>query len=199
MQLWINVPSARKMDDPRYGTVPPSGLPTVVFDGGLLRVVAGTTRAPGAGGDGDERWIGGPFKTVQPIQIVDVELGARARYAHNVPAELDNCLVYVYNGGGQCAGADVAVGVVARVNAEETTAADRNVVLQAGDAGMHALIFVGKRLKQPIAWRGPFVMTTQEEINATIVEYQRGKFPPKRVPWNYRKLADFPKEQSSSK
>lgn len=54
------------------------------------------------------------------------------------------------------------------------------------------MVFCGARLGQPIAWRGPFVMTTDAEIRATLAEYQRGAFPPKRAAWDYKKLAAFP-------
>ena len=54
------------------------------------------------------------------------------------------------------------------------------------------MLFAGKRLNQPIAWRGPFVMCTDAEIRDTIQRYHSGAFPPKRVPWDYRTLAAFP-------
>jgi redox-sensitive bicupin YhaK (pirin superfamily) len=46
------------------------------------------------------------------------------------------------------------------------------------------ILFAGKKSKEPIAWHGPFVMNTQEQIYETISELQIGKFPPKRVDWD---------------
>lgn len=54
------------------------------------------------------------------------------------------------------------------------------------------MLFAGKRLDQPIAWRGPFVMTTQAEIADTVRAYQMGAFPSVRAAWDYRSLAAFP-------
>ena len=54
----------------------------------------------------------------------------------------------------------------------------------------HVLLFAGKRLKEPIAWHGPIVMNTQEEIMQTFKELRSGNFPPVRVPWNYRKISE---------
>lgn len=57
LQIWINVPSARKMDEPRYGTVQPQELPTLAYPGGVTaRLVSG-----------EERGQTGPFRTVQPL------------------------------------------------------------------------------------------------------------------------------------
>ena len=46
-----------------------------------------------------------------------------------------------------------------------------------------------------VAWHGPFVMTTDEEIRKTIADYRSGNFPPVRVPWDYKRLSTFPKDK----
>ena len=58
-QIWINVPSARKMDDPRYGTVDPADLPVLTAPGVSANLIAGS-----AGG------ARGPFQTVQDLQML---------------------------------------------------------------------------------------------------------------------------------
>jgi hypothetical protein len=50
----------------------------------------------------------------------------------------------------------------------------------------------GKRLEQPVAWHGPFVMTTDEEIAKTLIEYRRGTFLKKRADWDYKRLSTRP-------
>jgi hypothetical protein len=54
------------------------------------------------------------------------------------------------------------------------------------------MLFAGKALRQPIAWRGPIVMNTQEELASTFMELRSGKFPPVRTPFDYRRLSAFP-------
>merc|ERR1712124_191693 len=56
------------------------------------------------------------------------------------------------------------------------------------------MLFAGKKLKEPIAWHGPFVMNTQEQIYETISELRDGMFPPKRVDWDYKNYASRPKD-----
>jgi redox-sensitive bicupin YhaK (pirin superfamily) len=180
-QIWVNVPSARKMDDPRYGTVNPSDLPVLSLPGGVMaRVLAGE-----AGG------ARGPFTTAQPLQMIDFTLPANAAVEHAVPLELNNALAFVFRGAATTHGGR-ALHLHDVVRYDATQASARTLRLEAGPEGASVLLFAGRRLEQPIAWRGPFVMTTDEEIAQTISDYRKGKFPPKRVPWDYRRLAAFP-------
>ena len=111
-QIWINVPSARKMDDPRYGTIGPESLPLLSYAGVCRRALrwprAGVrscgrwSRTGYAGGvtarllagslDGSE----GPFRTVQPVVMIDVTLPAGTRFSHALPAGLDNAMAFVH-------------------------------------------------------------------------------------------------------
>lgn len=168
------------MDDPRYGTVAPDQLPTVALGPGVsARLLAGPL-----GG------AVGPFQTVQPVQLVHFSLEPSATVTHAVPAGMDNAIVYTFTGSAEVSGAPLPLHTAARLDASD--ACVRELTLSAGAHGADVMLFAGKRLDQPIAWHGPFVMTTQEEIAKTIGEMRAGRFPPKRVPWDYRKLAAFP-------
>eukprot|EP01062_Namystynia_karyoxenos_P056092 TRINITY_DN47048_c0_g1_i1.p1 TRINITY_DN47048_c0_g1~~TRINITY_DN47048_c0_g1_i1.p1 ORF type:complete len:336 (+),score=82.37 TRINITY_DN47048_c0_g1_i1:88-1008(+) len=178
-QIWVNVPSARKMDDPRYGTVPPEEIPLRELASGVHgRLLAGSNAGHV-----------GPFRTVQPVQIMDISVQAGARYTHVVPPELDNCMAYVFRGGASIGGSTVDALHVIHLDA---TQAAREVTFVGGPEGADIMFFAGKRLKQPIAWHGPFVMTTDAEIHQTISECRRGAFPPKRVQWDYKRAAARP-------
>lgn len=180
-QIWVNVPAARKMDDPRYGTVPPEDLPKLTPKAGAnLRVLAGSV--------GETE---GPFKTVAPVHIVEVDLDAYTSYDHSIePVTLDNCIVYVYRGAGQIGGSDMSKHTVARFDASDAEA--RGINFTAGAEGLRAIIFAGKRLNEPIAWRGPMVMNTEAEVMRAYTEYRSGTFLRKRTPWDYKRLAAFP-------
>jgi len=179
-QIWINVPSERKMDDPRYGTEPPENIPVFSGEGVSARVLAGTL--------GD---LQGPFSTVQSVQIVDYTLEPGANHIHSLHSTHDNCLIYAYKGSGAISGVNLPAFHVARLNAEELTI--RDFSLTADSDGLSVMVFAGKRLNQPIAWHGPFVMTTDAEIDTAVREYQRGTFLKKRAPWDYKRMSAFPK------
>jgi redox-sensitive bicupin YhaK (pirin superfamily) len=184
-QIWVNVPSDRKMDDPRYGTVPPENIPLLDFSstspGVKARLLAGSVGQSV-----------GPFETVQPVQMIDFLLEANSSHTHAIPENLDNCIIYAWKGSGSIAGSSVPFQHVAHLDASDPSA--REFTMTAGAEGFSVIMFAGKRLNQPIAWHGPFVMTTDEEIQKTIDEYRRGTFLKKRAPWDYKRLSAFPKK-----
>lgn len=181
-QIWVNVPKAEKMKDPRYGTNPPSDIPAMAAAPGVTaRVLAGPL-------------LGrvGPFETsVKELQMIDYELEAGATVTHTLPAGYNTCIVYSYNGTGDCSGSPMGLKAVAQVDAEGDA---REVVLTGGEGGMEAMVFAGKRLNEPIAWHGPIVMNTQAELQKCFEELRRGTFPPVRTPYDYKRIATFPKE-----
>lgn len=182
-QIWVNVPSARKMEDPRYGTVPTEELPVIddVSPGVRVRLLAG-----------DIGSVHGPFETVQPVQIADYVLAGSSSHSHSSPLGFETALVYCYLGGGTVNGKRIAKNNIAILDGRSDAA--RLIELVSGEAGLSVLVFTGKRLNQPIAWHGPFVMTTDDEIRATIAAVRRGAFPPKRSAWDYKRIATAPRK-----
>lgn len=187
-QIWINVPAARKMDDPRYGTVPPSALPVVSFPGGVSgRLLAGTL-------GGDSSTVG-PFQTVQELLMLDLTLPPSSAWELPLAPHLDSVMAFVYRGDAVVNGAPVPQHSVALMDASGP--ARTLAISTQGVGGASVMVFAGVRLNQPVAWHGPFVMTTDAEIKATVREYQSGAFPPVRVPWDYKRLAAFPRDHSA--
>lgn len=182
-QIWVNVPSTHKMNDPRYGTIPPEDMPVIKLQKGFARVLAGPL-------DGQM----GPFKTVQDVQMVDFVLEKGATHEHVLPDLYNSCLVYLHKGSAKFNGTAAAKGAVVKFDAGNASAGERVVKIEATD-DMACIVFAGVRLNEPIAWHGPFVMNTQQEIHETISEYRVGKFLKKRAPFDYKRLADFPKDK----
>lgn len=85
-QIWVNVPKDRKMDDPRYGTVPSADLPlaTLKDEAGTARVLAG-----------DALGARGPFETVQDVQMVDFSFKKGSSYEYDIQKGLDKCYMYM--------------------------------------------------------------------------------------------------------
>jgi len=191
-QLWLNVPSSRKMDAPRYGTIGPELLPVVSFEAegssATARLLAG-----------DLGGRTGPFTTVQPVLMADVTLPPGQSVTLPVRADFDTAMAFVFKGAARVNGHAAATHEVVLLDSSDA-AGGRGLELAAvGEAGASVMVFCGKKLKQPIAWHGPFVMTTQAEIRATFAEFQRGTFPPTRVEWDYKTLAAFPVDHPARK
>eukprot|EP00122_Pirum_gemmata_P003366 Pgem_evm1s3044 len=180
-QIWVNVPSERKFDDPRYGTVPPEDMPLLELnDNSKARVLAGEFDYKEKG---EVKKVIGEFKTTQPVLMVDFEIGANGSYEHNVASNLDNCMVYIYKGNGKIQGKEVKDHQVMRLDASSQT--DRNLVFEAGEKGLLAMVLAGKRINEPIKWHGPLVMNTAEQVQEKLKAVRAGTFPPVRVDWDF--------------
>ncbi|CAM6001402.1 unnamed protein product [Sphagnum balticum] len=136
------------------------------------------------------------FGPSQPVHMADFEVELLASVTHSIPADHDNCLLYMYKGSGTVCGTMVATNQVVRLDASDISR--RSITVVAGEAAACFMLFSGRMLHEPIAWHGPFVMNTNEEIQRTLAEYRRGTFLRKRAPWNYKVLSSKPADYISS-
>ncbi|HEY8527690.1 MAG TPA: pirin family protein [Acidimicrobiales bacterium] len=166
IQLWVNLPAAKKMTPPRYQDIGAGNVALVASpDGGtLLRLIAGEV-------DGHA----GPGRTHTPITLLHATLspGAQVR----LPWRADfNALVYVLSGSGTV-GAErrpIASGQLAVFGAGDvvTVAGDRASEGPTGD--LDVLVLGGRPIREPVAHYGPFVMNTREELAQAFEDFQRG-------------------------
>jgi redox-sensitive bicupin YhaK (pirin superfamily) len=180
-QLWANLPSSLKMTAPRYQEVKAADVPDIKDDDGTqVRVVCGSfwgTRGPVDGIAAD------------PIYLdVSVPPGRRK----TLPVETTrHAFAYVFEGSGSFRDASAPFGVLTErgdpgletVVREDTgnrslVVFDQGdeVVVQAGDEGIRFLLVSGKPLAEPVAWYGPIVMNTREELRQAINELNDGTF-----------------------
>ncbi|MBD04203.1 MAG: hypothetical protein CME24_07660 [Gemmatimonadetes bacterium] len=185
-QLWANLPAAEKMTNPRYQDVAGADIPEVTDDDGTtVRIICGDfwgQRGPVDGIAADPRYLD-----------VYVPPGKRK----TLPVEMDrHGFAYIFNGAGSFRDASDPQSVATEVMEEgqpEATAVDvtgnRNLILfdsgdeitvQAGEEGIRFLLVSGKPIEEPIAWRGPIVMNSQNELQAAFRELQQGTFIRKR-------------------
>ena len=183
-QLWANLPSSLKMTSPRYQDVPATEIPEEgEEDGTIVRVVCGSfwgKKGPVEGVAADPRYLD-----------VWVPPGRRK----SLPVETrNNAFAYVFEGSGKFGNASEpfavktdSVGPVSPTPAEE--AGNRSLVLfdggdevtiQAGEKGIRFLLVSGKPIEEPVAWYGPIVMNTEEQLRQAYAELQSGTFIKKR-------------------
>jgi redox-sensitive bicupin YhaK (pirin superfamily) len=179
-QLWANLPAALKMTAPRYQEIKAAEIPEITDDDGTrARLVCGTLwgkRGPVEGIAADPTYV-------------DVTVPAGKR--KTLPVETTrHAFAYVFAGSGKfCnASAPLAVpteGVGWSDTSLPTEAENRSLVLfdrgdevtvQAGDEGVRFLLVSGKPLQEPVAWYGPIVMNTQEQLRQAFQELQQGTF-----------------------
>jgi hypothetical protein len=168
------------MTAPRYQEVKAAGIPEVEDDDGArVRVVCGSYRE-----------TKGPVNGIaaDPIYLdVSVPAGRRKTF----PVETTrNAFAYVFGGSGKFCNASGPLEVPTEgVGWSDTTppsqAENRSLVLfdqgdeltvQAGDDGIRFLLVSGKPLREPVAWYGPIVMNTQEQLRQAFRELEEGTF-----------------------
>ena len=133
-QIWVNVPSNLKMNDPRYGTNSPETIP-IIEDKTLYPGMKGRLLA------GNYDKLKGPFETAQDVQIFDLMLEKESSYTHFIPHELDNCIVYVYKGRGMIADKNIVINNVIHLDASNDS--NRSISFQSQDNALSVMIFAG--------------------------------------------------------
>ena len=179
-QLWGNLPSSLKMTTPRYQEVKAGEIPVVTDDDGTrVHIVSGIFWGKRGPVDG---------VAADPIYLdVSVPPGKRK----TLPVETTrHAFAYVFGGAGKFCNASGPLAVPTEgVGWADTSppieAENRSLVLfdrgdevtvQAGQDGIRFLLVSGKPLQEPVAWYGPIVMNTQEELRHAFEELERGTF-----------------------
>ena len=179
-QLWANLPSSLKMTAPRYQDVLAGDIPDVTDDDGTrVRVICGSFWGKSGPVDGvaaDPRYLD-----------VFVPPGVRKRLAVEMSR---NAFAYVFEGSGTFRDASDPrevqtdhVGAIepagpADIGNRSLVVFDRGdeVVVQAGDHGIRFLLVSGEPIEEPVAWRGPIVMNTTEQLQQAYAELRNGTF-----------------------
>lgn len=157
-QLWLNLPSNRKMITPWYRDIPEKEIPAYEAPGGVLvRVIAGTS-------DGVEGAVS--REDTEPIYL-DIGLPAASEFHAALPNS-HNAFLHVYRGKIEVSGRMLEKGMAILSNEGE------GVVLKAPEAS-RVILVAGKPLKEPIVQYGPFVMNTRDEIHQAISDFQEGR------------------------
>ena len=166
-QLWLNLPSQRKMCDPWYRDIPSAEIPEVRLPGGIhVRVIAGAC-AGVAGAITREQ--------TEPLYL-DVHFDgddAGAVFSQALPAH-HNAFVYAYRG---------SLDVGGPQDTQTVPTAHMGLLRNEGDGlmlraqrGTRAIVIAGQPLREPIAQYGPFVMNTREQLIQAVDDFRAGKF-----------------------
>ena len=167
-QLWVNLPAAEKWLDPRYQDLEAADLALIASDdaGAVVRLIAGELAG-----------IQGPGDTRTPITYAHATLAPGARLRTAWRPEF-NALAYVVSGHGTVGSerrpiAEGQIAVLGEGGAIELRADAEQDERHA--AGMDVLLLGGLPIREQIAWYGPFVMNTRDEIVQAVEDYQAGR------------------------
>jgi redox-sensitive bicupin YhaK (pirin superfamily) len=179
-QLWANLPASHKMMIPRYRDVKCDQVPEVVLANGVkVKIICGEL---------DD--IRGPVRdiVIDP-QYLDVTVPPESRFRHPIK-EGHTGLAYVVGGEGYFdQGRDPYAYEVEGASYTDPTrdcsiGSENLILFEDGDEvdifsqnrPLRFLLISGKPIRQPVAWYGPIVMNTQEELRTAFEEYEEGTF-----------------------
>ncbi len=162
-QLWANLPASHKMMDPRYRDVKKKDIPEVNLNHSIkVKIISGK--------------FNGTKGPVQDIitdpEYLDISMKPNSKFIHSINRD-HNVLAYVIEGTAYF-----------DTKKEKMIESKNLVIFDEGDEiqittvdkPVRFLLISGKPIREPVAWRGPIVMNTEEELSIAFDEYQRGTF-----------------------
>ena len=163
-QLWANLPASHKMMDPRYRDVKKTSIPEIFLNNNKVKVniIAGEING-----------VKGPVQDViTDPQYLDVTISPYSEFVYPIKKE-NNVFAYTIEGEGFFD--DRKEGLLGK----ETL-----IIFQEGETikistdsnPVRFLLISGKPLREPVAWQGPIVMNSEEELRVAFREYQNGSF-----------------------
>ena len=163
-QLWLNLPRKDKMTAPMYGDIKRADIPEIKEGDATIKVVAGKYRDTAGGFSG--KYI--------PADYLDVEIAKGGSWSYESRAA-DRLFAYIVSG---------SAGFSPKGEEGAETAAKQAVLftdgevlnVRAGANGARMLLLCAAPLGEPVAWGGPIVMNTNEELNKAFDELDSGTF-----------------------
>lgn len=161
LQLWVNLPSKYKMMNPRYQDIQDSDIYPVKEKNGVeVKVIAGIYKG-----------TKGPVKEIicSP-QYLDLSIPAKEVFKLRIDKE-NTAFAYVIYGDGDFDNKNkLTEGQLGLFGAGE------EIKVHSGENGLRFILISGRPIGEPIAWRGPIVMNSQEELDKAFLEYETGSF-----------------------
>jgi quercetin 2,3-dioxygenase len=157
IQLWVNLPMEHKMTTPHYQALTRESIPEIEFDGGRVRVIAGTFW--------DTQWAA---KTFSPVELYDIRFESVWQLNITLPENYTTMLLVTQW----------------EIIANDKKVENGNMIHFSRSGSSFSissksvakiLIMAGKPLDEPIAAYGPFVMNTQTEIMQAFADLNAGK------------------------
>lgn len=159
IQLWLNLPRSKKMMEPNYQQADVEQMESIVFNGGVLTIVAG-----------EQKGKKGVIKTQTPVNAFWIDLEKDGEIEVEIPTNQD-ALVYLIKG-------DVLVNATENLTYGETAMATFNndgdgFTIKANKTSK-LLILSGEPIDEPVVMEGPFVMNSRRETTQAFMDYQQG-------------------------
>jgi len=162
-QLWANLPASHKMMNPRYRDITKEQIPEVIVaDGTRVKIICGEING-----------VNGPVKDIiTDPEYLDVSMEPNSRFNHLIDSS-HNVFAYVIEG--EAIFDSIKNTLVNDENLVIYREGDE-VVVKTKEKPVRFLLISGKPIGEPVAWQGPIVMNTEEELRLAFREYSQGTF-----------------------
>jgi redox-sensitive bicupin YhaK (pirin superfamily) len=178
-QLWANLPASHKMMDPRYREIASHQIPTTAVDGAEVRIISGEVNG-----------IKGPVRDIiTDPQYLDVTVPGNSKFTHKTRTD-HAVFAYVTEGRAYFdQERDPYAYEIEGINyfdfKRDAMIGPENLIIfdegdqltfTTADEAVRFLLVSGKPIHEPVAWYGPIVMNTQDELRVAFEEYRNGTF-----------------------
>ena len=158
VQLWVNLPAQYKMSAPQYQEIKKEMMGRLIFEGGLLEVIAGNYKD-----------IKGPASTFSPLHVFNLHLESQAEFILELPENFNTGLLAIKG--------SVTI-------QDQSVPSDHFALFQNAGSTISIkastsatlLVLSGQPLDEPIVAYGPFLMNSWEEIEQAVEDFNNGKF-----------------------
>lgn len=163
VQLWLNLPSKDKMSKPSYNSIKNDEIDEIEIDGGKIRLLAGTY--------GEYQGYKGGYL---PMDYYDIHLNANSEITLTM-GEKDSVMIFTLLG-------NVYINDehIEEKTAVKLTEGD-SLTIKNGEQNAQVLYINSRALNEPVAWAGPIVMNTQEEVQKAFIELRNNTFIKEKV------------------
>ena len=162
VQVWLNLPKKSKLVPPQYRDLSAGSIPKVNEEGCQIGIIAGSYQGQAGATEGD--YVKATF--------LDVALKEAFTWEYTTNPE-DTVFAYIVDGEGYFGGEEKQL--ITAKHAILFTKGDE-LIITAGKKPLRVFVFSGKPLREPIAWGGPIVMNTSDELDQAFKEIRQGTF-----------------------
>ena len=164
LQLWVNLPSDKKMAEPRYQNMRGQDMPVRHEDGATIRIFSGSSKG-----------VTAETKNHVPVTMVEFIIVPGATVTQDLPGSY-NGFLYIVDGKGAI-GNENTVGNKGQVLwLERGVKGEQTEVKIHAEEKLHVLLYAGEPIGEKVVARGPFVMNSEEEIIQAYKDFREGKF-----------------------
>ncbi len=169
-QLWVNLPAKDKMTIPSYGDITQDKIVVTTEENAVVRILAGSYK--GKSGVFEGKYV--------KVTYLDIDLAPDSTWAYDGTPNDETLFIYLLDG-------TLAVNeslsdfenkscAVLFTSAVENAATNDAVVVRSGKQGARFVLLAAKPLHEPVAWGGPIVMNSRQELELAFDELDRGTF-----------------------